>query len=92
MESWSPLMNAQILSDDSVQSIAKEVHKSPAQVIVRWNIQQGVVTIPKSITPTRIEENINVFDFELSQKQMDQLNALNQNKRIGPDPLTFNGK
>lgn len=92
MESWSPLMNAQILSDDSVQSIAKEVHKSPAQVIVRWNIQQGVVTIPKAITSARIEENINVFDFELSQKQMDQLNALNQNKRIGPDPLTFNGK
>ncbi|MDP4448227.1 aldo/keto reductase [Staphylococcus hyicus] len=92
MESWSPLMNAQILEDETVKAIATEIQKSPAQVIIRWNIQNGVVTIPKSITPNRIDENIKVFDFELSQTHMTQLNACNENKRIGPDPLLFNGK
>ncbi|MBI5975698.1 aldo/keto reductase [Staphylococcus canis] len=92
MESWSPLMNAQILSDDVVNSIADEVKKSPAQVIIRWNVQNNVVTIPKSITPSRIEENLDVFDFELSEDQMERLNQLNQDKRIGPDPLEFDGQ
>ncbi len=92
MESWSPLMNAQILDDETVKSVADEVNRSAAQVIIRWNVQHGVVTIPKSITPSRIEENLNVFDFELSQEQMDRLDALNENRRIGPDPLQFNGQ
>lgn len=92
MESWSPLMNAQILKDDTVKQVAAEVGKSPAQVIIRWNVQHGVVTIPKSITPSRIEENLNVFDFELSLGQMEALDGLNEDRRIGPDPLHFDGK
>ncbi|EGQ4345658.1 aldo/keto reductase [Staphylococcus pseudintermedius] len=92
MESWSPLMNAQILEDDTVKQVAAEVGKSPAQVIIRWNLQHGVVTIPKSITPSRIEENLNVFDFELSLGQMEVLDGLNEDRRIGPDPLHFDGK
>ncbi|HAR6581561.1 TPA: aldo/keto reductase [Staphylococcus pseudintermedius] len=92
MESWSPLMNAQILEDDTVKQVAAEVGKSPAQVIIRWNLQHGVVTIPKSITPSRIEENLNVFDFELSLGQMEALDRLNEDRRIGPDPLHFDGK
>ncbi|HCT0587815.1 TPA: aldo/keto reductase [Staphylococcus pseudintermedius] len=92
MESWSPLMNAQILEDDTVKQVAAEVGKSPAQVIIRWNLQHGVVTIPKSITPSRIEENLNVFDFELSLGQMEALDGLNEDRRIGPDPLHFDGK
>ena len=92
MESWSPLMNAQILEDDTVKRVAAEVGKSPAQVIIRWNLQHGVVTIPKSITPSRIEENLNVFDFELSLGQMEALDGLNEDRRIGPDPLHFDGK
>lgn len=92
MESWSPLMNAQILDDNTVQEVANEVKRTPAQVIIRWNIQHGVVTIPKSVTPNRIDENLNVFDFELSEAQMTRLDQLNEDRRIGPDPLTFNGQ
>ncbi|PNZ26705.1 aldo/keto reductase family protein [Staphylococcus petrasii] len=91
MESWSPLMNAQILDDETLIEIGKEVGKSPAQVIIRWNIQHGVVVIPKSITPSRIEENIEVFDFELSEDQMSRIDNLNKDKRVGPDPNTFEG-
>ena len=91
MESWSPLMNAEILTDETINAIAEEIGKSPAQVVIRWNIEHGVVTIPKSITPHRIEENINIFDFSLSTNQMERIDALNKNKRIGPNPLELNG-
>lgn len=91
MESWSPLMNAEILTDETINAIAAEIGKSPAQVVIRWNIEHGVVTIPKSITPHRIEENINIFDFSLSTNQMERIDALNENKRIGPNPLELNG-
>ena len=91
MESWSPLQNGQILNDQTIQQIAHEVSKSPAQVIIRWNIQHGVVVIPKSITPSRITENIQVFDFELSRAQMARIDQLNQEKRIGPNPQDFAG-
>ncbi|MGN5883753.1 MULTISPECIES: aldo/keto reductase [Staphylococcus] len=91
MESWSPLMNAQILEDETVKQIAKEVDKSPAQVIIRWNLQHDVVVIPKSVTPFRIKENIQVFDFELTEDQMQRLDNLNQNKRVGPDPEHYEG-
>ncbi|PHK50852.1 aldo/keto reductase [Staphylococcus edaphicus] len=91
MESWSPLMNAQILDDDTVKAIAQEVNKSPAQVIIRWNIEHGVVVIPKSVTPSRIEENLNIFDFSLSEDHIEKLDNLDENRRIGPDPAAFNG-
>ncbi|MDK9864044.1 aldo/keto reductase [Staphylococcus equorum] len=91
MESWSPLMNAEILIDETINAIAAEIGKSPAQVVIRWNIEHGVVTIPKSITPHRIEENINIFDFSLTANQMERIDALNENKRIGPNPLELNG-
>lgn len=91
MESWSPLMNAEILTDETIVAIADEIGKSPAQVVIRWNIEHGVVTIPKSVTPHRIEENINIFDFSLTQAQMARIDALNQDRRIGPNPLEFNG-
>ena len=86
MESWSPLMNAQILNDETIKDIAQELGKSPAQVVLRWNVQHGVVTIPKSVTPNRISENFQIFDFELSDEQMTRIDGLNQDKRIGPDP------
>ncbi|MGD3155835.1 aldo/keto reductase [Staphylococcus warneri] len=92
MESWSPLMNAQILDDEVVNQVAQEVGQTPAQVIIRWNYQHQVVTIPKSVTPHRIDENLNILDFELNDGQMKKLDDLNQNKRIGPDPSEFNGK
>ena len=73
MESWSPLMNGEILKDDTVNEIAKEIGQSPAQVIIRWNIQHNVVVIPKSVTPSRIEDNLNVFNFELTKEQMERI-------------------
>lgn len=91
MESWSPLMNAEILTDETINAIADETGKSPAQIVIRWNIEHGVVTIPKSVTPHRIEENINVFDFSLTEAQINRIDALNQDKRIGPNPVEFNG-
>ncbi|MGX5791857.1 aldo/keto reductase [Staphylococcus equorum] len=91
MESWSPLMNAEILTDETINAIAEEIGKSPAQVVIRWNIEHGIVTIPKSITPHRIEENINIFDFSLTANQMERIDALNESKRIGPNPLELNG-
>lgn len=91
MESWSPLMNAQILEDETVNAVANEVGKSPAQVIIRWNIEHGVVVIPKSVTSSRIEENINVFDFALTAEQIEKLDNLNEERRIGPDPAKYSG-
>lgn len=91
MESWSPLMNGEILQDEVVNTIAQQLGKSAAQIIIRWNIEHGVVTIPKSVTPTRIKENLDVFNFELSEEQMTALDKLNQDKRIGPNPVAFNG-
>lgn len=92
MESWSPLMNSQILHDDVINEVANEVGKTPAQVVIRWNIQHDVVVIPKSVTSHRIEENLDVWNFELSDNQMERIDQLNQDKRIGPNPLEFDGK
>ena len=92
MESWSPLMNSQILHDEVINEVANEVGKTPAQVVIRWNIQHDVVVIPKSVTPHRIEENLDLWNFELSDNQMERIDQLNQDKRIGPNPLEFNGK
>lgn len=85
-------MNGQILEDEVVKEIANELGKTPAQVIIRWNIDENIVVIPKSVTPSRIEENLNVFDFELSEDQLSRLNALNKDERIGPDPEVFTGQ
>ena len=92
MESWSPFMNAQILNDETLNEIGKEVNKTAAQVIIKWNMQHNVVVIPKSVTSSRIEENIDVFDFELSADQMKRIDDLNKEQRIGPDPDTFEGQ
>lgn len=92
MESWSPLMNSQILHDEVINEVANEVGKTSAQVVIRWNIQHDVVVIPKSVTPHRIEENLDIWNFELSDNQMERIDQLNQDKRIGPNPLEFDGK
>jgi methylglyoxal/glyoxal reductase len=92
VEAWSPLMNAELLKNDTVQEMAKSVGKSAAQVILRWDLQHGIITIPKSMTESRMKENISLFDFELSEEQMKQLDELNENKRSGPDPDEFDFK
>jgi len=89
LEAWSPLMQGQLLNEPTLVEIANKYGKSTAQVIIRWDLQNEVVTIPKSITPHRIQENANVFDFELTDEEMNQISALNEDKRVGPDPDEF---
>ncbi|WP_433940364.1 aldo/keto reductase [Paenibacillus lautus] len=89
LEAWSPLMQGQLLDQEDLQIIAKKHHKSIAQIILRWDLQNGVVTIPKSTKEHRITENSDLFDFELSLEDMQRIDSLNQNHRVGPDPDNF---
>ncbi|BDH61811.1 glyoxal reductase [Lysinibacillus sp. PLM2] len=89
LEAWSPLMQGQLLDNETLQQIANKYNKSVAQVILRWDLQNGVVTIPKSTKEHRIIENANVFDFELTKEDMEAIDGLNQNHRVGPDPDNF---
>lgn len=89
LEAWSPLMQGQLLDDPTLQEIAAKHGKSIAQVILRWDLQHGVVTIPKSTKEHRIAENASVFDFELSADEMARIDGLNRNLRVGPDPDNF---
>ncbi|AZV50101.1 MULTISPECIES: glyoxal/methylglyoxal reductase [Bacillus] len=86
LEAWSPLMQGQLLDNEVLTQIAEKYNKSVAQVILRWDLQHEVVTIPKSIKEHRIIENADIFDFELSQEDMDKIDALNQDERVGPNP------
>lgn len=90
LEAWSPLMQGGLLDDPVLVEIAEKYNKSTAQIILRWDLQTEVVTIPKSTKPHRIAENANIFDFELSQEDMDKINGLNQDKRMFADPDEFN--
>ncbi|MFE4704492.1 Aldo/keto reductase [Peribacillus simplex] len=89
LEAWSPLMQGELLDNDVLQAIATKHGKSVAQVILRWDIQNGIVTIPKSTKEHRIVENSSIFDFELTEEEMNQIDGLNQNHRVGPDPDNF---
>jgi methylglyoxal/glyoxal reductase len=89
MEAWSPLKQGELLSEPTIIEIAEKHKKSSAQVILRWDLQNEVVTIPKSIKEHRLIENADIFDFELSAEDMDRLNSLNKNERVGPDPDNF---
>jgi diketogulonate reductase-like aldo/keto reductase len=89
-EAWSPIGQGKgLLEDPTLASIADAVGRSPAQVVLRWHMQLGNVTIPKSVTPDRIQQNIEVFDFELSDADMGSISALGTGERVGPDPEEF---
>jgi diketogulonate reductase-like aldo/keto reductase len=88
-EDYSPLGQGLELEDAVIVEIAQEHDRTPAQTIIRWHLQLGNVVIPKSVTPARIAENFEVFDFELSEPQMEAIAALDAGTRIGPDPDTF---
>lgn len=90
LEAWSPLKQGQLLSDPTINEIAEKHQKSPAQIILRWDLQNKVVTIPKSIKEHRIIENADVFDFELSADDMERISGLNKDERVGPNPDEFN--
>ncbi|MEN2766940.1 aldo/keto reductase [Ornithinibacillus xuwenensis] len=89
LEAWSPLMQGQLFENPVLQEIAAKYNRSVAQIIIRWDLQNGIVTIPKSTKAHRIIENASVFDFELSKEDMAIIDALNQNHRVGPDPDNF---
>lgn len=89
VEAWSPLMQGEVVNVEAVQKLAEKYGKTPAQIVLRWAFQHKVVTIPKSSRPTRIAENAQIFDFELSQDEINLLDTLDKGKRFGPDPDTF---
>ena len=91
VEAWSPIARSNALSDPTIDDIARRYGKTPAQVILRWHIERGDIVFPKSVTPARIDENIAIFDFELSGADVEAISALNRNERTGPDPDTFAG-
>ncbi len=88
-EAWSPLMQGNIFEIGVFRELAEKYNKTIAQVVLRWDLQKGVVTIPKSSNKQRIAENAEVFDFALSEEDMARLDALDRSKRFGPDPDTF---
>ncbi|WP_159886314.1 aldo/keto reductase [Paenibacillus puerhi] len=89
LEAWSPLMQGN-LDLPLLTELAAKYGKSPAQIILRWDLQQGVVVIPKSVTASRIQENADIFDFSLSDEDLARLDQLNANKRFGSNPDNFN--
>lgn len=88
--SWSPLARGGLLDEPALKRISGKYGKSPAQIIIRWHLQHDLIVIPKSITPARIEENFDVFDFELSFEDIKNIDLLNLNERIGANPDNFN--
>jgi len=88
-EAWSPLAQGAVLDDPTLVEIGKAHGRTPGQVALRWHVQIGNVVFPKSVTPARIEENFELFDFHLSADEMAAIDALDAGERIGPDPNTF---
>jgi 2,5-diketo-D-gluconate reductase A len=90
-EAWSPLGSGKgLLEVPAIVAIARKHDRTPAQIVLRWHLQLGNVVIPKSVTPSRIKENIEVFDFSLDTEDLAAISALNEDRRLGPDPSTFN--
>ena len=85
-EAWSPLAQGDILADPVITALSRRYGKTPAQIVLRWHIELGNVVIPKSVTPARIRENIDIFDFSLAAGDMAMLRALDRGTRTGPDP------
>jgi 2,5-diketo-D-gluconate reductase A len=89
-EAWSPLGSGRLIDDPVIAEVAAKHGKSPAQVMVRWSIQLGNIVLPKSVTPERIEQNIDVFDFQLDDADMAAIATLESGRRTGPNPDEFN--
>ncbi|GAB4073031.1 aldo/keto reductase [Barrientosiimonas marina] len=89
LEAWSPLKKGRLLDDPSINDLAEKYGKTPAQIILRWDVQNHVVTIPKSTHDERIKENASIFDFALANEDMQKIDSLNQNDRTGKNPDSF---
>ncbi len=88
-QAWSPLMRGEILDNELIHEIAEKYKKSEAQVVIRWDLQKGVTTIPKSVHKKRIIENADVFDFSLTEDEVGKIDALEDNTRTGDHPDHF---
>lgn len=90
-EAWSPIMKGHVVHIPVIQALAAKYQKTPVQIVLRWDIQKEIVTIPKSVTPERIISNSDIFNFELSDEDMAKIDRLDKNERIGahPDKITF---
>jgi methylglyoxal/glyoxal reductase len=88
-EAWAPLMRGHVNDIPEIQKISKKYNKTPVQIVLRWDLQNGVVTIPKSLKRERIKSNTEIFDFNLSKEDMTAINCLERDYRFGPDPDNF---
>ncbi len=90
-EAWSPIAQGKVLDDPTINQVAQKVGKTPAQVVLRWHIQRGDIVFPKSVTPSRIKENFELFDFELTPTNIGMINSLDKGEdgRTGPNPDMF---
>jgi diketogulonate reductase-like aldo/keto reductase len=88
-EAWSPLAQGAVLDDPAITAIATRTGKAPAQVVLRWHLQLGTIAIPKSVTPTRIRQNLDILDFHLTPADLSALATTDRNLRTGPHPDTF---
>lgn len=86
---WSPIGRGRILEEKAILELAEKYKRTPAQIVLRWEVQNDIIVIPKSVHKERIEENSRIFDFELSSEDVQRINALDQNQRFGPDPDNF---
>lgn len=89
LEAWGPLARGAVVKDKIIQEIASKYKKTPAQIVLRWDVQKQVVTIPKSVQEYRIIENMEIFYFELTEDEMKKIDSLNRDERTGPNPDTF---
>jgi diketogulonate reductase-like aldo/keto reductase len=89
VEAWSPLMRGKVVEVPLLKELGAKHGKSPAQVVLRWNLQRGLVTIPKSVRRERLAANADLFDFTLSDDEVQAINRLDRGERMGPDPATF---
>lgn len=89
VEAWAPIARGNLIGDKTLQTIGEKYGKTTTQVILRWHLQNGVIIIPKSVQPARLKENAEIFDFELNEGEMAQIDHLNKNERYGPDPDDF---
>ena len=89
VEAWSPLAQGKVFEDPQLQPLAEQVGRTVSQVVLRWTLQRGDIVFPKSSSPARMQENLELFDFELDDEQMASITALHAGTRSGPDPQTF---
>jgi 2,5-diketo-D-gluconate reductase A len=89
-QAWAPLARGGIMGDPVIEAVARDNNRTPAQVVLRWHVERGSIIFPKSNSPRRLEENFGIFDFTLSEEDMNRISALDRDERTGPHPDTYN--